>query len=70
MEDLSEYEHLYNKNWLKSERKLIELHKRNCVPPYIRPNITATGIIATSIIDNETIIDTSIIDNETIIKIQ
>ena len=43
MEDLSEYEHLYNKNWLKSERKLIELHKRKCVPPYIRPNITATA---------------------------
>ena len=46
MEDLSEYEHLYNKNWLKSERKLMELHKKKCVPPYIRPNITATTTTA------------------------
>lgn len=46
MEDLSEYEELYNKNWLKSERKLMELHKKKCVPSYIRPNITADATTA------------------------
>lgn len=64
MEDLSEYEHLYNKNLLKSERKLIELYKKKCVPPYIRPKITTTSIIETSIIE------TSIIDTEAVTKIQ
>ena len=42
MEDKSEYEDLYNKNWLKSQKNLIELYKKKCVPPYIRPKITAT----------------------------
>ena len=50
MEDQSEYEHLYTKNWLKSERKLIELHKKKCVPSYIRPKMTTTTATTTATI--------------------
>lgn len=47
MENKSEYEELYNKNWLKSEKKLIELKKKHMIPPYIRPKITTTGVVNT-----------------------
>ena len=47
MEEKSEYEELYNKNWLKSEKKLMELKMKHMIPPYIRPKITTTGVVNT-----------------------
>ncbi len=47
MENKSEYEELYNTNWLKSEKKLMELHKKKRISPYIRPKITTTSSVNT-----------------------
>ena len=47
MEDTIDYEDLYNTNWLKSEKKLMELHKKKRISPYIRPKITTTSSVNT-----------------------
>ena len=45
MENTINYEDLYKKNWLKSEKYLLELKKKKMMPKYIRPKITATGVV-------------------------
>ena len=41
MENTINYEDLYKKNWLKSEKYLLELKKKKMIPEYIRPKISA-----------------------------